>query len=64
MVSMRTRYLVAGVLGLWMANPASADEPGKLGVKQSQVLAATQETSANQEVANTIADHLRQSGHL
>ena len=61
---MGTRYLAAGILGLSIIRPVSADEPGKLGVKQSQVLATTQETSANQEVANTIADHLRQSGHL
>jgi len=63
-VRIQTRFLVAGALGLWISQPAPADEPGRLGVPQSQVLAPTQETSANQEVANTIADHLRQSGHL
>jgi hypothetical protein len=63
-VKFRSRILWAGALGLWIAAPALADEPGRLSVKQSQVLAPTQETSANQEVANTIADHLRQSGQL
>ncbi len=63
-VKVRIRYLLTGLLGLWLAHPAAADEPGKLSVKQSQVLAPTQEMSANQEVANTIADHLRQNGQL
>ena len=63
-VRFRIRYLLTGALGLWLAHPAAADEPGKLSVKQSQVLAPTQEMSANQEVANTIADHLRQNGQL
>ena len=60
----RIRYLLIGAFGLWLAHPVTADEPGPLSVKQSQVLAPTQEVSVNQQVANTIADQLRQNGQL
>ena len=45
-------------------HPVTADEPAPLSVKQSQILAPTQETSANQQIANAIADQLRQNGQL
>src|SRR5207244_4279922 len=63
-VKLRIRYLLTGALGLWLAHPVTADEPAPLSVKQSQILAPTQETSANQQIANAIADQLRQNGQL
>jgi BON domain len=63
-VKLRIRFLLTGALGLWLAHPVTADEPAQLSVKQSQILAPSQETSANQQVANAIADQLRQNGQL
>jgi hypothetical protein len=44
-------------VGLWMTFPLLGQEPALVGVDQNSL-------STNQRVANTIADHLRQSGQL
>src|SRR5579884_2405561 len=60
----RRRYLLAAVVGLWMAPPGFADEPAPLNVRSGRELAPRLELSSNQKVANAIASHLRQSGQM
>src|SRR5262245_21059160 len=59
------RYLVAAGLGLALGQLSSAAEPARLGVNQGEALkpGASAPTS-NQQMADTIADQLRQSGQL
>lgn len=61
---LRTRLSLAALVGLGLSQAASAQEPPRLGVEASRPVSQRPELSANQQVANTIADHLRQSGHL
>jgi hypothetical protein len=63
-VVFRTRTWLAAALGLWMAHPLVAGEPARLGVAPNSPSATCPTVSVNQQLANTIADHLRQSGHL
>ena len=58
------RSLLAAALGLWMAHPLHGAEPPRLDVKPAGELTSARELPANQQVANTIVDHLRQSGQL
>ncbi|HEV3256588.1 MAG TPA: BON domain-containing protein [Gemmataceae bacterium] len=58
------RYLLAAALGLWMTQPLLGKEPPRLDVKPSGDLTPRRELPANQLVANTIVEHLRQSGQL
>jgi hypothetical protein len=60
-VTVRSRYFLAGVVGLWMAHTLPGQEPARLSVAQEP---ARSELAANQQVANTIAANLRQSGQL
>jgi hypothetical protein len=62
-VAVRIRSWLAAALGLWMAHPLIAAEPARLDFTPSQPLTA-QAAPANQQIAQTIADHLRQSGQL
>jgi hypothetical protein len=62
-VAVRSRYWLAAVLGLWVAHPLPAAEPARLGVAPDQSLCARPLT-ANQQIADTIAGRLRQSGVL
>lgn len=55
-----TRKLLAAAAGLWITHSLPAQEPARLGVE----LAPRAEVSSNQRIANSIADNLRQSGHL
>jgi hypothetical protein len=55
---------MAGVLGLWLAHPLPAEEPGRLKVEPGGVVTSTPKDSSNQQIADTIAQHLRQSGQL
>jgi BON domain len=53
-VTMHLRSLVAAAAGLWMALPVLGQEPARLVLDQP----------ANQQLADTIAQRLRQSGQL
>lgn len=63
-MTFRTRYMLAAAVGLWMAHPLSAQEPARLFVERDRALFLPSELSPNQQLANTIAEHLRQSGQL
>ena len=62
-MTVRSRYFLAGVVGLWMAHTLPGQEPARLSVAQEPA-AARSELGANQQIANTIAANLRQSGQL
>jgi hypothetical protein len=57
-VLLRSRYLLAGALGLWLACPSWGQEPPRLGLDREPAL------SDNQRTADVIADTLHQSGRL
>ncbi len=57
----RSRYLLAAALGLCAAHLMPAQEPGRLGLDRVPALPAV---TANQQLANTIARQLKESGHL
>ena len=63
-MTVRSRFLSAAAVALWMAHPLLAQEPAKLGVDPGRPMPPRPEVSANQKIANTIAEHLRQSGQL
>ena len=58
------RGLVAAAVGLGMAQTLTASEPGRLDVRAGQTVSPRIGLPANQQIANTIAEHLRQSGQL
>jgi hypothetical protein len=60
-VVIRVRYLLAAALGLCSAHLTPAQEPGRLGLNRVPALPTV---SANQQLANTIALQLKESGHL
>lgn len=60
----RSRTMLAVALGLWTAHQGMAQEPGPFTVERGQSLTSHSVPSANQQLANRIADHLRQSGQL
>jgi hypothetical protein len=60
----RTRLTLAAVVGLGLSQAAMAQEPPRLGVEADKAVAERPSLSPNQRIANTIADHLRQSGQL
>jgi len=59
-VLLRSRYLLAGALGLWLVGPSLGQEPARLGLDRAAVPAV----STNQKTADAIADNLRESGQL
>jgi hypothetical protein len=63
-VSVRSRYLFSAALGLGLVGSLTAQEPGRLGVAGGTAVRPPPTVSANQQTAETIADHLRQSAHL
>jgi hypothetical protein len=63
-VTVHSRVWLAAAVGLWMAHPLVAAEPARLSVTPHQSVTPRPTASPNQQVANTIADHLRQSGQL
>jgi len=63
-MTVRSRCLLAAVVGVWLAPTLPAAEPGRLSVEPGKPLASQQQPSPNQQIANTIADQLRQSGQL
>jgi hypothetical protein len=63
-VTVPFRYHLAAAAGLWIALPLSGQEPARLQVERGQALTPRVELSADQKLADTVADHLRQSGQL
>jgi hypothetical protein len=70
-VTFRSSSVLAATVGLWLAHNATADppapqgqEPARLGVQSGQALPPRTAASADQELANRIAEQLRQSGRL
>jgi hypothetical protein len=63
-VSVSSRYLLTAALGLALGGALVGQEPPRLGVDHGQAVKPRPEVPANQKVAETIADHLRQSAHL
>jgi hypothetical protein len=61
-VSVRFRYLLAATVGLCVALPLPAQEPGPFAVERGRSLPPRQ--TANEQLATTIAEQLQQSGHL
>jgi len=62
-VRIRGRYLWALGFGLWSTSTSLAQEPPRLGLDDAKT-PLCQPVSTNQQMANTIVSHLRQSGHL
>jgi hypothetical protein len=60
-VTDRPRFWLAAAVGLWMAHPLLAGEPARLGITPDQLQSSL---SPDQQVADSIADRLRQSGQL
>lgn len=63
---MSMRYTLSAGLGLWLTPLLLAAEPARLDVNQGEALkpGATEAPSTNQKMADSIAEHLRQSGQL
>ncbi len=62
-MSIRSRMMLAAFLGGWLTQVGSAAEPPRLGLASNTPLPAVS-SSPNQQLAETIANHLRQSGQL
>jgi hypothetical protein len=62
-VVVRSRYWLAAALGLWMAYPLPAAEPARLEAAPKQI-PCSRPLPANQQMADAIAGHLRQSAKL
>jgi hypothetical protein len=63
-VTVPSRYFLAAAAGLWLALPLPGQEPARLEVEHGPAITPRLETSVDQTLATTIADHLRQSGQL
>jgi hypothetical protein len=63
-MTFRSRYLLAAALGLCMAHPLPGQEPGRLAVEPGRVVTPQASPCVNQQVANAIAERLRQGGQL
>ncbi|OAI51390.1 hypothetical protein AYO44_00855 [Planctomycetaceae bacterium SCGC AG-212-F19] len=56
--------MLSAALGLGLVGSLLGQEPARLGVAQGEAVKPRAEASANQKIAETIADHLRQSAYL
>jgi len=63
-VSVKPRSLLAAAVGLWLTLPLTGQEPARLAIKSDAALKPTVIVSVNQQKADEIVDHLRQSGSL
>src|SRR5262245_25442372 len=63
-VNLRSRTLLAAVMGLWMAHPLPAQEPARLSVERGSAITAHDQFPTNQAVADRIVDQLQQSAEL
>jgi hypothetical protein len=59
-----TRYLLTAALGLGLVGALTGQEPGRLGVDAGQAVKPRPGVPSNQQLADSIAQHLRQSAHL
>lgn len=57
-MTLRSRYFLAAAAGLWMALPLPGQEPARLPMLPAAG------ASINQQLADQIAEHVRQSGQL
>lgn len=62
-MTVRNRFMLSAALALGLTRALTAQEPSRLDVVRGAGVNRP-EQSANQQIANTIADHLRQSGQL
>lgn len=60
-MSVPSRYLLTAALGLGLGPVLLGQEPARLGVASGQAVKPRTEISANQRMADTIAEQLRQS---
>jgi BON domain-containing protein len=63
-VSVPSRYMLTAALGLGLVQALWGQEPARLGVDRGQAVQPRSEPSANQRMAETIAEQLRQSAVL
>jgi hypothetical protein len=73
-VTLRSCSVLAATVGLWLAHPAAPSataqalpqtpEPGRLSVESGQALTPGGDVSANQRLANRIAEQMGHSGRL
>ena len=63
-MTFRTPTLFAAAAGLWMALPLPGQEPARLDVDRGPALTPRASLSADQTLADSIAEQLRQSGQL
>lgn len=63
-VNLHVRFWSAAAAGLSLISVLGAAEPGRLGVERGQTLTPRLPKLDNQRIADTIAEHLRQSGQL
>jgi hypothetical protein len=58
------RHCIAAAIGLCITPALQAQQPAQLGVAPAPAIAKAGKPSANQQIADTIGEHLRQSGNL
>ncbi len=63
-MTLRSHYLLAAGVGMWIAHTLPAQEPARLDVDHGRALVPQTQVSANQRMANCIAEQLRQSSQL
>ena len=63
-MTVRMPYLLTAAAGLWLALPLPAQEPARFGAEPGPAVTTCLEVSVNQKLADTIAEHLRQSDRL
>lgn len=63
-MTVRARCLLTTAVALWLTQVVAGQEPAPLGLKSTNPLPAPSQPTANQRIANTIADQLHQSGNL
>src|SRR5262249_12879816 len=63
-VTVRSRSWLAAVVGVWLTHPVLGMEPVRLGLENGSAVIPGQKPSPNQQIANAIAENLRQSGQL
>ncbi len=63
-MKVRMPCLLTAAAGLWLALPLPAQEPARFGAEPGPAVTTRPEVSANQRLADTIAEQLRQSDRL
>jgi BON domain-containing protein len=60
----RSQLTLAALVGIGLSHPVAAQEPPRLAINADRPIAQQPAVSPNQQVADNIADHLRQSGQI